>query len=264
MGLPIPPNGWGGIEKVIWKHACELRKRGHEVEILNDRGPARLLVFDNYPKFDVVHVHQEWCFNELKARGIPFIFTSHMSGWKRNWSTVKTLLEGCSLAMPFEMMGKRLKCESGECWSIWNGADRKIFKPLEKVKGMSLAVGKDEPRKKFSEVIDLFYQSKGQVLALVGPGNDKYKGKPGVVVYPNLSEIEVADLMGRAETFYHLAEEEADCLVVREAATSGCKLVLSDYCRETLGEQNPSDYTWERAVDRLEEGYGYYLSEVKR
>lgn len=290
MGLPIPPNGWGGIEKVIWKHACELRKRGHEVQILNDRGPARLPVFDNYPKFDVIHVSQEWCFAELKARGIPFIFTSHMSSWQRNWSMVEPLLNNCTMAMPFEKMSDWMRNEGHVreyCeWPIWNGADQELFKPGVKEPGMCMAIGKDESRKKFQQVIEEVNSQPGKHLVLVGPGNEKYRGSRNVQVLPNTSEEEIAKLLGRCEVFYHLADEEADCLVVKEAAMAGCNLVLSDYCDAVFhgGEipdrngavhypavvRRPSrvkaleKYTWEKVVDNLVKGYEYYLSEVKR
>jgi len=34
---PIPPSGWGAVELIIWDYAVELRRRGHEVLILNEK-----------------------------------------------------------------------------------------------------------------------------------------------------------------------------------------------------------------------------------
>lgn len=284
MGLPIPANGWGGIEKVIWKHACELIKRGHEVDILNDRGTSRIEFFDNWKAYDVIHVHQEWCYEELRSRNIPFIFTSHMSSWQRNWDSVGRFLTDCAMSMPFEMMSDRLNKdrENGlvkqefRMWPIWNGADASLFKPLNKEPGLSLAVGKEEPRKKFEQVIERVQSSGGRLL-LVGPGNEKHTGRDNVQILGNLSEEKIAILMGQAEFFYHLADEEADCLVVKEAAMAGCKLILSEYCEKTFfatarfcsglwpegpgfvpglaRELSKQRYTWEKVVDNLEEGY---------
>jgi glycosyltransferase involved in cell wall biosynthesis len=279
MGLPIPPIGWGGIEKVVWAHTCELHKRGHEVFIINEQNKILLLSEIADKKPDIVHVHQEWCFDTLVNNGIPFIFTSHMSSWQRNWDRVGVLLRGCTMAMPFELMGLRLKFEGyNNYFSIWNGADSNIFKSKEKQLGLCLAVGKEEARKKFREVIKCVQNTDGLNLILVGPGNEVYANEPKVQVLPNLPEEEIAEHMGKSEVFFHLADEEADCLVVREAAMAGCKLVLSDYCRETLGmtkEQcsngSPdffrnlalSTFTWERVVDNLELGYKQYLERFR-
>lgn len=286
MGLPIPTVGWGGIEKVIWKHTCELRKRGHEVDVLNDRGPARIEVFQNWRSYDVIHVHQEWCFNELKASNVPFIFTSHMSSWQRNWDSVGRYLSECTMAMPFEKMANWLpgayKSDAIRFWPIWNGADQELFKPGVKEPGMCVAVGKDEPRKKFNEVIEMVNRESDKFLVLVGPGNEKYRGKDNVQVIPNSPEEEIAKLLGRCELFYHLADEEADCLVVKEAGMAGCQLCLSPYCEAVYFQEPIPDrwmmslpqakfklrdpralalerYTWEKVVDNLEEGYRWYL-----
>ena len=32
--IPIPPNGWGAVEKIIWEYTKVLRSLGHEVKIL--------------------------------------------------------------------------------------------------------------------------------------------------------------------------------------------------------------------------------------
>lgn len=277
MGLPIPPVGWGGIEKVIAKHSCELRNRGHVVEIINEQNKNLLLSTIESFKPDVIHSHQEWNNQFLIDAKIPFIFTSHMSSWVRNWDRVKSLLTGCTLSMPFEQMGKRLHSEGyTKHWPIWNGADRELFKPSDKILGMCLAVGKDEARKKFPEIIKYTQCTEGFNLTLVGPGNEKYKGEAKVTVLSNLPEETIAALMGKAEVFMHLSEEEADALVVKEAMLSGCRLVLSDYCRETLGITKEQcldvsfcralalrKFTWQRAVDNLEQGYFYYLESVK-
>ena len=31
--LPIPPNGWGAVEKIIWEYTLVLREMGHQVDI---------------------------------------------------------------------------------------------------------------------------------------------------------------------------------------------------------------------------------------
>lgn len=68
--MPIPPNGWGAIEKIIWAYNLELKKLGHEVDII---------YCDDIHKddYDVVHVHVSNLAIELANRGIPYVFTMH-------------------------------------------------------------------------------------------------------------------------------------------------------------------------------------------
>lgn len=67
--LPIPPNGWGAVEKIIWEYHCIANDMGHDSHIryLND-------VDDS---FDVVHIHVANLANEAHKRGIKYIFSLH-------------------------------------------------------------------------------------------------------------------------------------------------------------------------------------------
>lgn len=68
--IPIPPNGWGAVEKIIWEYTKVLRSLGHHVEILYS-GEV------NPNEWDIVHVHMANLALDLKARGIPYIFSHH-------------------------------------------------------------------------------------------------------------------------------------------------------------------------------------------
>jgi autotransporter strand-loop-strand O-heptosyltransferase len=68
--LPIPPNGWGAVEKIIWDYHLQLKAKGidSEIKYLNDI---------KYDDSMVVHVHVANLANECHNRGIPYIFTIH-------------------------------------------------------------------------------------------------------------------------------------------------------------------------------------------
>lgn len=68
--LPIPPNGWGAVEKIIWDYYIQLNKKGItcEIKYLND-----ITYTDN----TIVHVHVANLANECHTRNIPYIFTVH-------------------------------------------------------------------------------------------------------------------------------------------------------------------------------------------
>lgn len=68
--LPIPPNGWGAVEKIIWEYKQSLERLGHicDIKYLNDINPL---------DYDVVHVHMGNLANECFVRKIPYYFTCH-------------------------------------------------------------------------------------------------------------------------------------------------------------------------------------------
>jgi autotransporter strand-loop-strand O-heptosyltransferase len=68
--LPIPPNGWGAVEKIIWEYHCNSGELGHnsDIKYLND------VVKE---KYDIVHQHVANLALEGKQRGIDYIFTCH-------------------------------------------------------------------------------------------------------------------------------------------------------------------------------------------
>lgn len=68
--LPIPPNGWGAVEKIIWEYKLSLEKQGHTCDILylNDIDPK---------KYDVIHVHMANLALEAYQRGMQYYFTCH-------------------------------------------------------------------------------------------------------------------------------------------------------------------------------------------
>lgn len=68
--LPIPPNSWGAVEKIIWEYKIELEKLGHTVSI-----PYSNEVQKN--EYDIVHVHVWNHALEMYEKGIPYIFTCH-------------------------------------------------------------------------------------------------------------------------------------------------------------------------------------------
>ena len=68
--IPIPPNGWGAVEKIIWNYKLSLERMGHQVDIryLNEVEPGQ---------YDIVHTHIANLALEAHAKGIPYIFSLH-------------------------------------------------------------------------------------------------------------------------------------------------------------------------------------------
>lgn len=68
--LPIPPNGWGAVEKIIWEYQRNLNSSGLPCDI-------KYLSDIKYSDDTIIHVHVANLANELHKLGIPYIFTIH-------------------------------------------------------------------------------------------------------------------------------------------------------------------------------------------
>ena len=53
--LPIPPPAWGAVESLIWDMKLSLEKMGHDIQILNDSNPNKML--NQMQEFDPHFVH---------------------------------------------------------------------------------------------------------------------------------------------------------------------------------------------------------------
>jgi autotransporter strand-loop-strand O-heptosyltransferase len=68
--LPIPPNGWGAVEKIIWEYKQNLEKLGYQTDILYCDDVI-------YDENTIVHVHMANLANILHDRRIPYVFSLH-------------------------------------------------------------------------------------------------------------------------------------------------------------------------------------------
>ena len=57
--LPIPPQGWGGVEHLIWNFHNQLTDRGHEVVLINTTNLKEVVNIVNTGNFDAVHLHYD-------------------------------------------------------------------------------------------------------------------------------------------------------------------------------------------------------------
>ena len=67
--IPIPPNGWGAVEKIIWEFHNNLLELGYD---------SRIAYLDEVPEnADIVHIHVANLALIAHERGIPYYFTTH-------------------------------------------------------------------------------------------------------------------------------------------------------------------------------------------
>lgn len=79
--MPIPPNGWGAVEMMIWDYATIMGDLGHTGVIINT--PDREEILDELTEddFDIVHLHYD-VFHDIipnisKVTGAKLIVSSH-------------------------------------------------------------------------------------------------------------------------------------------------------------------------------------------
>ena len=76
--MPIPPEGWGGVEHLIWNFYLQLKKVGDEPVIVNTKNLNEIISTLNEQDFDAVHLHYDQYANimpYLKCR--KQMITSH-------------------------------------------------------------------------------------------------------------------------------------------------------------------------------------------
>lgn len=88
---PIPPTGYGAVERILADFRTALIAAGHEAEVVNRVRHRRMR--DEYPfawelprllkdrSYDVLHVHTPVVANRLAFSGYPFVYTSHSRHW---------------------------------------------------------------------------------------------------------------------------------------------------------------------------------------
>ncbi len=95
---PIPPTGYGGVERVLADFQAALLAAGHEAEVVNRVRHRRMI--DEYPfafelprllkgrPYDVLHANTPVVANRLALGGYPYVYTSHSRHWfyRAKWS----------------------------------------------------------------------------------------------------------------------------------------------------------------------------------
>ena len=234
--LPIPPVGWGGIEKIVWQLAVQLRSFGHEVDIFNTADVRALAAHLACHQYDVIHAYTDWPLDYLAGCGRRWAFTSNQSEWTYNRRVFDLGYSRCDIAICVNEMVYDALPHHRNKFIVHNAACPDIYKPLPKIPGKCVALGRNEPRKRFKEVAALFTGGlKGRLrsalglpamaadchLLIIGPGAECFRHEGLVDVLPNSSDEVVSQHLGEAEYFFHLSHYEAEALAVHEASMSG-------------------------------------------
>lgn len=249
--MPIPPNGWGAVESLIWDYALELDNLGHTGTIINTPDQNEILNYLKEDKYDFAHVHYD-VFYELMdyivdvpkialSSHYPYIDQSYMhrrDGYDKIFNFIvknKKYYIFCISKKDYTTF-KNAGADESRLLLSENGANHKtfIYSKDPALYNRSLYLGQVYHRKKqwlyqSIECIDFVGKNDNSTpfdnsINYLGEWTDDYK-KNHLTDYGNL--VLFSD------------GENGTPLVVKEALINGLGVVISKYASHDLDESLP-------------------------
>jgi autotransporter strand-loop-strand O-heptosyltransferase len=233
--IPIPPNGWGAVEKIIWEFHNNLLSLGHD---------SQITYLDDVPSdADIVHIHVANLALLAHERGIPYYFTLHdhhayLNG-KDSW-TYKENLEAMKHAIKSFVPAKYLVEYFENIPEYFShGVNTNYFTPASRTEHRLLCVANNGyahdqtiDRKGFGMAIEVA-RKLNLPITIAGPSNNKNyftKHPPSydkLTILYDLSEEELLTVYKQHSIFLHPSELEAGHpnLTLLEALSCGLPVV---------------------------------------
>jgi glycosyltransferase involved in cell wall biosynthesis len=267
--LPIPPPGWGAVERAIDGLARALELQGVEVEIVQRSGKGRPR--DEYrfalalprmlrgKRWDVLHASTPVVANRLLLRHVPYVYTSHSRHWtgaqglSQRWGfhLEKRACAGAlrAVALTPEVADRTRRARPGtrvdRIRVIPNGVDLERFGPEWSVRHgqQVLGVGAVHPRKRWHLAVAALRDLPDLYLTIVGPIQDpayarrlqELIGGPGRL---NLTgEVSAEELRRRyasSDVLLHPSGSELLSISVLEALASALPVVGTSILSEEV------------------------------
>jgi glycosyltransferase involved in cell wall biosynthesis len=128
--IPIPPNGWGAVERIIWAYKDRLQRLGHLVDI-------RYVNQIDKSENSIVHTHIANLALDCKNRGIPYVFSlhDHHSEWYGKGSFVYNqnleAIKGSVISFTHAEHLVEYFSDTDKLFYLPHGVDTEFFTPSE-------------------------------------------------------------------------------------------------------------------------------------
>lgn len=259
--IPIPPNGWGAVEKIIWEFHNNLLALGHD---------SYITYLDDVPAdTDIVHIHVANLALMAHERGIPYYFTCHdhhaylygkeSHAYKENLEAmqhaVKSFVPAKYLVDYFDGIPQYFS--HGVNTLYFSPPDNRIQHKLLCVANNGYIHNQSEDRKGFGIAIEAA-RALGLPITIVGPKNNQryFDHHPPtydkLTVLYDVDEERLRTLYGEHTIFLHPSELEAGHpnLTLLEALSSGLPVIGTIEPTTTLNGM----YVTNRLVDEVVQG----------
>tara|TARA_B100001250_G_scaffold187551_1_gene161167 strand:- start:2268 stop:3203 length:936 start_codon:yes stop_codon:yes gene_type:complete len=238
--MPIPPEGWGGVEHLIWNFAKQLEKDGDEVVIINTPELQRIVLAANAEEFDAVHLHYDQFANvmpQIKCK--KKMITSHypyLENPEPQYVFLYDLLKNSgshvvSLSDRIKKEFVRRGIDSTDVSVLPCGIDTDLYTLDDEAlhPDRSVVVGKLEPRKR-----QAFLQKKGLNIDFIGNNADPSFDTTDPCYFGEQSKQDIMDNLTAYANMVLLSSGEAHPFVCLEGMAAGLGLVLSEQSTANL------------------------------
>jgi autotransporter strand-loop-strand O-heptosyltransferase len=244
--IPIPPNGWGAVEKIIWEVHNNLLALGHD---------SQITYLDNIPQdADIVHIHVANLALMAHELGIPYYFTCHDHHaylYGKESHVYKENLEAMRHAIKAFVPAKYLvDYFEGIPEYFSHGVNTLFFSPMKTptqhkllcVANNGYIHNQSEDRKGFGIAIEAA-RGLGLPITVAGPSNNTkyFEQHPSnydkLTIRYDLTEQELLELYLNHTIFVHPSETEAGHpnLTLLEALACGLPVVGTLEPNNSLG-----------------------------
>jgi glycosyltransferase involved in cell wall biosynthesis len=230
--LPIPPPSWGAVEILIWDLYNLLKKKGHEVLIVNTNDMDSLIYQANNFQPDIVHLHSENYYKVLdKINALQKYVTCHHSHLQFlnsiDFHTGNYKI--CALSDNIKQKFINANCDPNKLLVTPNGIDHTKFQynSFCVYPEKSICLGMIEERKKqykYQNISSLYFAGELQCNKFMNKTN--YLGQ--------WTKEQVYSFLTIYANLVLLSESEAHSLAVSEALICGLGVVVSEAASANL------------------------------
>jgi len=265
--MPIPPTGWGALERQMWDRACILGEKGHTGEIINVsemNEVAKGCLSDN---FDVIHIHYDmfypvvdYIYDKVKC---PILFSSHypyidQPDWHRRDGYYK--VSDWMIANKHKYYNFAVSPKDVEHYKKHGWTDDRLFWLMEgtndpeftyneecEYKDKSIYLGRICPRKK-----QHIYQTISSIdfVGKFEPGTPFDQSRPNFKGEWNREDL-CRDLTKYANMVLLSDGENGTSLAIKEALVNGLGVVISRHSASEVDTDKP--YVTVIPDDKLED-----------